>query len=216
MKKCCKCKKEIKFENKKYCKDCKKLIDALYYQKNKNTIRKKQTKYRNSFKLEINKKRRENYLINCETIKNRNKLWQKNNKELKKQLDKNYQQKNKYKISARMKKYQKERCLNDIEYKITRNLRRRIWGALFKNLDNKSKTTIDLLGCSPKQLKEHLEIKFKDGMSWDNYGVNGWHVDHIKPCASFDLTDSEQQKECFHYSNLQPLWAEENLKKGAK
>ena len=65
-------------------------------------------------------------------------------------------------------------------------------------------------------LKQHLESQFKDGMSWNNHGVKGWHIDHIKPCASFDLTDPEEQKKCFHFSNLQPLWWIDNLKKKDK
>jgi hypothetical protein len=68
-----------------------------------------------------------------------------------------------------------------------------------------------LIGCSMDELKIHLSSMFKEGMSWDNYGK--WHIDHIKPCASFNLSDPAQQKECFHYSNLQPLWAIENIKK---
>ena len=79
----------------------------------------------------------------------------------------------------------------------------------------KSNRTMDLVGCSAIQLKDYLESKFQDGMSWDNYGKYGWHVDHIRPCASFDLSDSEQQEECFHYKNLQPLWAKDNLSKGS-
>jgi hypothetical protein len=76
-------------------------------------------------------------------------------------------------------------------------------------------STRQLLGVSGAGLKEHLEKQFKPGMTWENYGVFGWHVDHIKPCASFDFSDLEQLKQCFHYSNLQPLWAEENVRKGA-
>ena len=72
------------------------------------------------------------------------------------------------------------------------------------------------MGCSIEELKIHLEKQFRDGMSWNNYGMYGWHIDHIKPCSAFDLTDLEQQKICFHYSNLQPLWAKENLSKGKK
>jgi hypothetical protein len=59
-----------------------------------------------------------------------------------------------------------------------------------------------------------MESLFLEGMSWDNYGK--WHIDHIRPCSSFDLSDTEQQKICFNYKNLQPLWAEDNLRKGAK
>ena len=73
-----------------------------------------------------------------------------------------------------------------------------------------------LIGCSLEELKKHLESQFKPGMSWKNRGRNGWHIDHIKPCASFDLSKSEEQHKCFHYSNLQPLWAKENLRKGIK
>ena len=65
-------------------------------------------------------------------------------------------------------------------------------------------------------IAEYLEAQFTTGMTWENQGMHGWHIDHIRPCASFDLTDPEQQKECFHYSNLQPLWAKDNLSKSDK
>lgn len=73
---------------------------------------------------------------------------------------------------------------------------------------------LDLLGCDLESFLSHLESQFKDGISWDNYGE--WHIDHIKPCAKFDLFDIEEQKKCFHYSNLQPLWASDNCKKHDK
>jgi hypothetical protein len=62
-------------------------------------------------------------------------------------------------------------------------------------------------------LIKHLESHFTEGMNWDNYGVYGWHMDHIIPCAAFDLTKPEDQSKCFHYTNLQPLWAKDNLSK---
>lgn len=71
----------------------------------------------------------------------------------------------------------------------------------------------ELLGCTYEQLLAHLESQFSDGMNWENYGE--WHIDHIRPCASFDLLDPEEQRKCFHYTNLQPLWALDNLLKGA-
>jgi hypothetical protein len=80
----------------------------------------------------------------------------------------------------------------------------------------KHQRTIEMLGCTAKELKNYLASKFTDGMTWENYGMDGWHVDHIRPCSSFDLSDPEQQRQCFHYTNLQPLWAKDNLQKGNK
>lgn len=71
---------------------------------------------------------------------------------------------------------------------------------------------MELIGCDIDYLWKHLIAQFTEGMKVENYGE--WHMDHIKPCASFNLEDEEQQRECFHYSNLQPLWAEDNLSKG--
>ena len=100
------------------------------------------------------------------------------------------------------------------EYKIIRSLRRRMLFVLHGK--RKADSSISLIGCTGEQLKLHLESQFQKGMTWDNYGHKGWHIDHIKPCSSFDLTDPEQQKVCFHYTNLQPLWALDNLIKSDK
>lgn len=109
-------------------------------------------------------------------------------------------------------KYTKFRLDNDPTYKILRYTRNRVYIAIRKGY--KSASTLELLGCTPEYAKKHLEGKFLPGMSWDNYGE--WHIDHIKPLASFDLTNPEEQRKAFHYTNIQPLWAEDNLKKGAK
>lgn len=102
------------------------------------------------------------------------------------------------------------------QHKMTKNLRTRLWYALKAQGVEKQFKTFDLIGCSPDFLKGYLEAKFEEGMSWDNYGPDGWHIDHMIPCVSFDLTDPEQQKACFHYTNLQPLWASDNISKGGK
>ena len=81
--------------------------------------------------------------------------------------------------------------------------------------NKKLENTVTLLGCSKVELKQYLEGKFTFGMNWKNYGF-GWHIDHIKPCSKFDLARLEEQRRCFHYTNLQPLWARENLSKGNK
>lgn len=99
------------------------------------------------------------------------------------------------------------------EIRIRSNLSRRINKALQGVC--KSAGTISLIGCSVNEFKAHLESRFKPGMTWENYGPV-WHVDHIKPCAKFDLKDLEQQRLCFHWSNQQPLFAVENIKKGDK
>ena len=70
-----------------------------------------------------------------------------------------------------------------------------------------------MLGADANFVREHLEKQFKPGMSWANHTKDGWHIDHKIPCASFDLTKPEEQQKCFHYTNLQPLWARENLTK---
>ena len=102
--------------------------------------------------------------------------------------------------------------MKDPGYRIARNLRNRLWYALEGRAA--SQQTLQLLGCSIADLKQHLQQQFSEGMSWENYG--DWHVDHIRPCASFDLTDPAQQAICLHFSNLQPLWAFDNLSKGAR
>lgn len=77
----------------------------------------------------------------------------------------------------------------------------------------KRHTTLRYLGCTSAQLREHLEQQFTDGMDWSNYGVLGWHVDHILPCAVFDLAREDHQMICFNYKNLRPLWYQENHSK---
>jgi hypothetical protein len=72
------------------------------------------------------------------------------------------------------------------------------------------------LGCTMPELVRHLEGQFLPGMSWDNYGFKGWHIDHIRPLGTFDLEDREQFLKAVHYTNLRPLWAFENLSRGKK
>jgi hypothetical protein len=108
----------------------------------------------------------------------------------------------------------KRRRREDPGFKAIRNLRSRLYYAVVRaQSGQKTASAADLVGCTPQELVAYLESLFLPGMSWDNYSLHGWHIDHIKPCAAFDLTDPEQQRECFHYTNLQPLWCEENRAK---
>ena len=100
--------------------------------------------------------------------------------------------------------------------KIRDNLALRMRLALKEQNLTKRNTTAELVGCSIKYLKQYLEIKFKPGMTWKNHGRFGWHIDHIRACSRFDLSDLSQQKKCFNYTNLQPLWAKDNIRKSNK
>ncbi len=117
-----------------------------------------------------------------------------------------------------------DRCRNDPQVHVRKCLRMRLGQALRKSGTQKTIRTMDLIGTDIKALMNYIESLWQPGMSWDNYGslADGskptdqvWHIDHILPCASFNLLDPEEQKKCFHYTNLQPLWAKDNLNKGA-
>jgi len=112
---------------------------------------------------------------------------------------------NKNKLRIYWNSYRKNRKINDLEFKILCNLQCRLWFALKAKKVHKLFKTMALVGCTIPELKAHLQSKFLNRMSWQNYG--DWHIDHIKPCASFDLSIPQKQQECFHFSNLQPLWA---------
>jgi hypothetical protein len=149
----------------------------------------------------------------------------KNNKLKKSEYDKQRYEQYKDKIKVRsnqyyyanypkVKQYWQNRYKNDLDFRITMNLRKRVRDILKSR--KKYLSTIQMIGCSSTELRIHLQKQFTDGMNWENYGFYGWHIDHIIPCSSFDMTDPEQQKICFHYSNLQPLWAADNFRKSDK
>lgn len=102
------------------------------------------------------------------------------------------------------------------QHKIRSALHARLHKILKRAKQNKTATTLDFLGCSLDYFMRFIERKFQPGMTWENYGFDGWHIDHRKPCAAFDLSDEMERRWCFHYSNLQPMWAHENMSKGKK
>jgi hypothetical protein len=167
-----------------------------YFKENKNKLLKYQKNYREVHKEEISKKKKIYTAIHTEH---------------KKEYDKKYQKINKESIREKRSKYTLLKYHTDTKFKILHNLRRRLLKVLKQN--KKFNHTINLIGCSLEELKNHLELQFKVGMNWGNYGHGGWEIDHIKPCSNFDLSKESEQKKCFHYTNLQPLWAEENNKK---
>ena len=102
--------------------------------------------------------------------------------------------------------YIKKKLKTDINFRLASNMRQRIVYALKQSKTKKETRTTILLGCPILELKNHLESMFSPTMTWKNYGPL-WHVDHIIPCSKFDLKIEEEQKKCFHYTNLQPLFA---------
>lgn len=186
-------------------KEKRKEYNLLYYFNNKQKIKNQKRKYYQKNKKYLSQYRQ----IHKQKTKEYNKVYWIINKEKNKQRFKKWVEKNKEKRKQYMNQYNKNRRNTDINYKLITNLRNRIWNSIKNNA--KSKHTKELIGCTIDQLKKHLESKFIEGMTWGNYGE--WHIDHIRPCSSFDMKNPEEQKKCFHYSNLQPLWAEDNLKK---
>lgn len=139
--------------------------------------------------------------------------WYRENPEKAKQIRADYYQKNKENI----KKKRVERYKNDIKFRITCILRGRLKESIRKYRDKgaKYKSAMVLLGCDMDEFIKYIESMFRDGMKWENYG-DMWHIDHKMPINSFDMTNKEEQEKCFHYTNLQPLLAKENLSKGCK
>ncbi len=113
-----------------------------------------------------------------------------------------------------MRDYDRTKRQTDPAYRAAKAMRIRLRDSLRLNGLRKSERTMDLVGCDAAELRAYLETQFRPGMTWDNHGTYGWHIDHVRPLASFDLTDIKQRHAAFHYTNLQPLWAAENLAKG--
>jgi hypothetical protein len=110
--------------------------------------------------------------------------------------------------------YERKRLATDPEYKLSKYLRKRLRTILIEAKSPKFESALKLCGCSITELKEHIRGQFKRGMRWSNYGR--WHIDHIIPVSKFNLMDPIEQKKCFHYLNLQPLWGTKNIAKGGR
>ncbi len=184
-----------------YCKNCDREKKKTFYLRNKASIMTTQTAYKlkNQEKLEDYRKRY--YIKNRELLLKKQKIARQNLTPEKKR-----------ERTAKTVAYSRNRRKIDPSYRLQKKLRNRIQAELKGT--KKSKSTLELLGCSISELERHLESQFQPGMTWDNHSFEGWHIDHIRPCASFDLSNPDEQKTCFHYTNLQPLWAKDNLSKG--
>jgi hypothetical protein len=136
----------------------------------------------------------------------RNAKWRDTNRDKYRDKQRHWVEQNPEQHHKNQYEYKKNRLKTDLLYKLKQRVRCRLGRIKF----NRSKRTVEWLGCSIADLKSHLESKFQLGMSWSNYGM--WHIDHIIPLAS--AADENDVLRLCHYTNLQPLWAEDNLRKG--
>lgn len=150
---------------------------------------------------------------NSEYIKELNRKWREENHEYHCARARSWYHDNKDRVRTRRRVYLKERERNDLCFKLARRLRSRLYHVLTGK--TKHASHVRDLGCSLEELKTYLEGNFREGMSWDNYGTV-WEIDHIKPLSRYDLSDPNVQAELVHYTNLNPLFVEENRKKGNK
>ena len=153
---------------------------------------------------------------NKDTLSEYHKKWSENKREHLIKYHKEWREKNIDKHRENKRNYERTRKANDPIYKLINNFRTAIYQVLKENQVQKNGHYFDILKYSPENLIEHLENKFKDNMTWDNYGK--WHVDHIKPISSFQINEigDKEFMSCWSLENLQPLWGEENIRKSNK
>jgi hypothetical protein len=189
---------------KKICSKCKIEKDVCEFRKS--------SKMKNGLQSECKSCAKLRYELNREENLIKKKIYTEKNKEKKSEYDKQYRLKNKLKKNEYIRNYRKNRRLIDPTFRIIESMRSRL-KIFFKsnNIQNYNKT-FNIVGCTPQELKEYLEKKFTDEMSWGNYGQ--WHIDHKIPLSSA-ISDDDVYKLC-HYTNLQPLWSEDNIRKSNK
>lgn len=188
-----------------------------YYLQNREKIKARAKKWYADNRTRGRTTRRAHYRANLETYLARANETAKKNPERVKETKRRWKINNPERVLELGRRRHAARYRTDLQYNFSRKLRYRIWSAIQRARKGlvKSNVTLGLLGCSFAELKVHIEKQFQPGMDWPTVLAGKIHLDHKRPCASFDLTDAKQQRECFHYTNLQPLWAVDNLKKGA-
>lgn len=205
---------------KKICKNCVSIDKQIYYQKNKDRLSEiaKTTYLKNS--NNIKKKTSEYYHNNKDIVSVKRKNYRESNPDLIKEIKRKEYEKNKTHILKYQKEYRKNNKEKISIYKKEYDLKNphlRAWRGSLKSVlrrlgKKKEGKTIDILGYSALDLKQHIESLFTEGMSWENYGE--WHIDHIKPVITFDKNTDIKVVNAL--SNLQPLWWYDNLSKGFK
>lgn len=191
--------KEYYEKNKEKIKSRRKEYFKKYYKKNKIKNNESSRKWREENKEYKKIKDREYYLENKDKIRERKKNWYKKNKD---------------KLNKQRREWENKKIKEDPLFCLRRLLSTRTRNAFNQKSIKKNSKTEEIIGCDWETLRKHMESKFQNGMSWINRGKNGWHIDHIIPLSSAKTED--ELKELCHYTNLQPLWEKDNLKKSNK
>lgn len=193
------------------CKKCKAISDKKYRESNKEKIKEKSIKYYQDNKEEIKEKVASWIHENSEKSKQTKALYYQNNREKMDLAKKQWHDKNKDKMKAWANEYMKNRYKTDMDYRIKSLMNKRIRDYI----RSKTKPTLEFLGCSMEYFKKWTEYQFDENINWDNMGTY-WHFDHVIPCNSFDFSKENDILECYHWKNIRPLEAIENISKGAK
>lgn len=196
------------------CKTCKNLLALNYASKNRELLSRKSRAYREANLEACREREREYSAANSARRSEKVKEFHEKNPHKRTEYQRVYRKKpsNVEKIRANAREYDRKKRENCDIYKLTKICRSRIHIALSRKGFKKTGRTFQTIGCSPEDLKKHLEGMFSEGMSWENYGE--WHIDHKTPLALGKT--KEEILRLSHYSNLQPLWAKDNFSKGAR
>lgn len=225
-------------------KERKAAYNRAYHAQNRDKILARQRAYRHANREKMRAASREWNRKNKARVRQTTKAWEEANKDRVRELNRRFHEQNKDSIRLRKMQWRKDnashvsqkkrewrkanrdrvrktanawyskRCKEDPAFHLSCRLRGRILEVLGRSLVRKHSRTVSLLGCTGSELKEWIESKFSEGMSWENRSE--WHIDHVIPVSKFDLRDPAQQSAAFHYTNLQPLWAKDNLRKSNK
>lgn len=193
----------------------------IYREANKERIREQQREYRAAHKDAINAKQRERRKANLDEYRAKDRSRRTSAEERAKAVAKTkaWVCANKSRSLAWRREYRAKKIKEDAIYRARVALRRRFYMALrnqvYDGWNIRAGEAVRLLGCTMSEFVTHIESLWSDGMTWDNWSRNGWHIDHIVPLSAFELSDPEQLQAACHYTNLRPLWAVENLRKGA-
>ena len=186
---------------------CARHYKAVWRKENPEKVRATLDKYRKNNPETIQDRNARYRKANLEKVRASKTKYRENNLEVVRAGDRRWRTQNKAYLAT----YKRNKKRTDIQTHLSSALRSRLYCAIKDGY--KAGSSVKDLGCSLEDLKRYLEAQFVDGMNWANWSRDGWHIDHILPLASFDLTDRDQFLRAAHFTNLRPLWAKDNLKR---